>query len=72
MELACWLFLLSNGDIEVIECLIEIVKLVIEQSSEEVKAGLLFILTAAIDGHVEELLGLQDLLLFLQTVHVHS
>lgn len=58
------LFLCFDGTVEVLERVVEILHLKIEQSPEEVQTRLLVILAAIIDGFIQELLGLKNLLIF--------
>ena len=62
MELACWLLFFGYCHIEVVKSLVEMMHLVIKQSSEEVKTRLLLFLAATINGDVQKLPGLIHLL----------
>ena len=52
MKLSRGLFFLLDGDVEITEGIIEIMKLITQKASEEVETGLLLSLTAALDGNI--------------------
>lgn len=69
VELTSWLLFLSNGNVEVVQCLVEVMCLVVEQSSEKVQTWLFLINTAALDGNIKEPLGLHHLSKLLVIIH---
>jgi hypothetical protein len=64
MELTSCLFLFLYSNVKIIKGIIEIMKLIVQEASEEIETCLLLIFAAALDGYVQELLGLNHLLTF--------
>ena len=70
VELAGGLLFLSDCDVEIVQRIVEPMQLVVEQPSEEVERRLLLLLAAALNGDVQELLGLVHLLVLLVVVYI--
>jgi len=70
MKLTCSFLFLLNGNVEIIQCIIEIVELIMKQSTEEIQTRLLLLFAAAFDCYIQKPFCLPDFVQFLAVVYV--